>query len=84
MNNPKFTPVTDEALLKNEKKAKALILVFAVTLAILFITTALLTIKKGFTPLIATPVALLPILILLFKNRNDLKKEIKARNLHTQ
>lgn len=81
MDQPKLSGISDEALLKNEKKAKALILIFAVTLILLFITTALLTIKKGFTPLIATPIALLPILILLLKNRNDLKKEIKARNL---
>lgn len=81
MKPNKFAAVSNEALVKNEKKVKALTLVFGGVLLLLFITTLVLTVKKGFTPLIVTPIALLPLLIVSLNNWNDMKKEIRSRNI---
>lgn len=81
MKPNKFAAVSNEALVKNEKKVKALTLVFGGVLLLLFVTTLVLTVKKGFTPLIVTPIALLPLLIVSLNNWNDMKKEIRSRNI---
>lgn len=81
MKPNKFAAVSNEVLIKNEKKVKALTLVFGGVLLILFATTLALTIKKGFTPLIVTPIALLPLLIVSLNNWNEMKKEIRSRSI---
>lgn len=81
MKNKKLTEISNEELLKDEKKIKSLLLVFGGVLILLFITVILSMIKKGFSSLIVTPLALLPILIICLNNWNELKKEIKSRNL---
>lgn len=81
MENNKYAAVSNEELIQNEKKAKALTIIFAVTLVCLFVTIILLTLKKGFSALIATPIALLPLLFVSLSRWKELKKEMKARNI---
>jgi 1,4-dihydroxy-2-naphthoate octaprenyltransferase len=81
MAKKELRELSNEELLKNEKKIKAFIGVFSGLLFILFIAIILLSVKKGISVLVATPIALLPLLIVMLNNWNDLKKEIKLRNL---
>jgi len=81
MTKKPLADLSDSELLNNEKKIKALTLVFAGLLIVLFFAIIYLTARKGFSVLIVTPIALLPLLIVLLNNWNDLKKEIKVRNL---
>ncbi len=81
MAKKELRDLSNEELLTNEKKMKAITLVFAVLLIFLFSSIILLTVKKGFSVLIVTPIALFPLLIIMLNNWNDLKKEIKLRNL---
>lgn len=81
MKNKKLTEISNEELIKTEKKIKALTAVFAGVLIVLFATALFLIIKKGTVAIIATPVALLLLFIVSLSNWKELKKEIKARNL---
>ncbi|OKS88242.1 hypothetical protein [Mucilaginibacter polytrichastri] len=81
MTKKTLSDLSNEELLKNEKKIKAITLVFAGLLLVLFFALLLLSVKKGISVLIVTPIALLPLLIVLLNNWNDLKKEIKLRNI---
>jgi hypothetical protein len=81
MKNKALTEISNEELLKNEKKMKALTAVFAGVLIILFATTILVTLKRGFSALVVTPIALLLLFSVTFNSWNELKKEIKSRNL---
>lgn len=81
MKNKKPAEMSNDELIKNEKKLKALTLVFAGILIVSFVTILILRMRKDFSPVIATPIALFPLLIVLINNWNELKKEIKSRNL---
>ncbi|PIF46974.1 hypothetical protein CLU96_4020 [Chryseobacterium sp. 52] len=75
------TEYTNEELISNEKKAKAITIMLMVAILLLFISTMFLTFKKGFSALSVVPIALLPILIININNWNKLKKEKANRNL---
>jgi len=81
MKNRKLTEISNEELVKEEKKAKSLTLVFAGILIVLFAVTIFSIIRNGFSALVATPVALLILLVVFLNNWNELKKEIKSRSL---
>lgn len=81
MMNKNLTEMSNEVLIKNEKKMKAMIFTYAGILIVAFVVIISTIIKKGFTPLIVTPIALLPILVIFAKNWNEMKKELKSRNL---
>lgn len=79
MKNTKFSEMTTEELLKNQKTSKMATYVFAVILCLLFIVNIFLVFKKGFNASLVVPFALLPILIINFKTLKDIKKELKSR-----
>jgi CHASE2 domain-containing sensor protein len=81
MSNKKPAELSDEELIRNEKRTKVLVVTFVIILTLLFVTVILLIIKKGFTPLIATAIALVPVCIVSMNNWKELKKEIKLRKL---
>lgn len=81
MENKKISGLSNEELIKSEKKVKTITLLLAGALLVLFLANIFLTFKKGFTAMSVIPIALLPILILNINNWNALKKEIKSRNL---
>lgn len=67
-----------------QKKQKALIVLttmLAGTLLVLIILAIIQTFSKGIFPLLAVPLALLPILILNFSTVGRIKKELKSREL---
>ena len=79
--NKKLSEMSNEDLVKNEKKIKALAFTYAGILLIVFVVIISSIIKRGYTPLIITPIALLPILVVFLKNWSEMKKELKSRNL---
>ena len=81
MKHRKLADISNEELVKEEKKAKSLTLVFVGILLILFAVTIFSIIRNGFSALVATPVALLLLLVVILNNWNEVKKEIKSRNL---
>ncbi|WP_316804442.1 redox-active disulfide protein 2 [Pedobacter nototheniae] len=81
MINDKIAEISNEELIKTERKIKGLTLVFTGVLIVLFTVNILLTVKKGFSAIIVIPIALLPILVININSWSKLKKEIKRRNL---
>jgi uncharacterized membrane protein len=70
MKAKKTTELTNEELIKNEKTIKILVISLAVLLLFLFASA-----------IFVTSLGLLPILFILYNYWNELKKEIKVRNL---
>lgn len=81
MNKKNPSELSNEELLKNKKTLEPLTYMLAGALLILFIINIFTAIKKGFGALNVIPIALLPILILNFKNLAEIKKELKLRNV---
>lgn len=81
MKNKLITEYTDEELMNNEKKLKIMTILMICLLVMLFAVLLILTVKKGFSPLLIVPIALFPLLVINFVNLNNLKKEKKRRNL---
>lgn len=79
MKDQKIQEMSTEALLKQKKIAEAVTGLLAGALTVLFIVTIALFVKKGFTPLLIIPFALLPILVLNVNNRQAIKKELNLR-----
>ena len=81
MNNKKPAELSNEELISNEKRMKAITIAFAVILTLSFAATFILILQEGFTVSIVTPIALLPLLVIFVNNWKGLKQEIKSRNL---
>lgn len=81
MKNKLITEYTDEELISNEKKIKGMAITMTFLLVVLLIVLIILTIKKGFSPLLIVPIALFPLLVINFVNLSNLKKEKKRRKL---
>lgn len=81
MKNKLITEYTDEELISNEKKLKIMTILMMCLLVMLFAVLLILTIKKGFNPLLIVPLALFPLLVINFVNLSNLKKEKKRRKL---
>ncbi|ASK28912.1 hypothetical protein CEY12_01765 [Chryseobacterium sp. T16E-39] len=81
MKNKPITEYTDEEIISNEKKMKAISVMLMVAIPILFLANMLLTLKNGFNASNVIPIALLPILIININKWNQLKKEKANRNL---
>ncbi|WP_223606028.1 hypothetical protein [Chryseobacterium sp. OSA05B] len=81
MRNKLITEYTDEELISSEKKLKILTVMLGASMVVLFSATILLTIRKGFTPIMIVPICLLPLLVINIINWKGLKKEKERRNL---
>lgn len=87
MRNQKLNELSNEALIKKQKASKILTYILAGTLLVLFCLTTMETIMEYFNPLgyskaqIITLLILLPILIINFRNLNEMKKELESRSL---
>ncbi|MBF4494754.1 MULTISPECIES: hypothetical protein [unclassified Flavobacterium] len=79
MKDNKFSEVSTEELLKNEKSLKTITYIFAGVLTLLFIINIFLVYNKGFSVSNVIPIALLPILIFNLSTLNEIKKELKSR-----
>jgi hypothetical protein len=80
MESKKLQDLSTEELQKREKTTKFSTGMLAGVLLMLFCLQMYKGITKGFNSLIAVPFALLPILLLNFKNLKDIKKELDARS----
>ncbi|WP_131536756.1 redox-active disulfide protein 2 [Pedobacter nototheniae] len=81
MTDNKLAGISNEELIKNEKKAKGLTLVFTGVLIVLFTVNTITCLKNGFSAVTIVPIALLPVLIININSWKELKKEIKRRDL---
>lgn len=81
MKNKPIVEFSNEELISNEKKLKAVTTLLMVSIPLLFLSTVFLTFKEGFSPLTVIPLALIPILVLNVNKWNQLKKEKTNRNL---
>ena len=81
MAKQNFSELSTEDLIKKQKTMSAMmgLLLGALTLIVLFIITRYEPINKGLTPLLAIPVALLPLLIICYRQLNSVNKELKSR-----
>lgn len=82
MKNETMKELSTDQLLKIRKTAKVITYMLSGTLALLFCLTLFKLITKGFSGLSVIPIALLPILLLNFKNLNDITKELRSRNIN--
>jgi len=81
MIDKKPAELSDEALVKTEKNMKILLTIFICILVLLYGAAIFVTINKGFSPTAVSPVALTVVLVVLIKNRKELKSEIQKRGL---
>lgn len=81
MKNKALTEYTNEELVSNEKKFKAITIMLGIAILLLFLSNIVITFKRGFSALNVIPLALLPILIVNINNWNQLKKEKANRKL---
>lgn len=79
MKNTKFSEMTTEELIKNQKTLKTVNTIFAVVLLMLFALNVYIVLRKGFSAMNVVPVALLPILFLNLSNLKEIKKELDSR-----
>ena len=79
MKEKKLTELSTEDLKKKEKTLKMIIFAFIGVFAFLIGVIIYSIVKKGMTAIIIIPITLLPLLIIFYKNLNDIKSEIKSR-----
>ena len=79
MKNTKFSEMTTEELIKNQKTLKTVNTIFAVVLLMLFALNVYIVLRKGFSAMNVVPIALLPILFLNLNNLKEIKKELDSR-----
>ncbi|GIQ57445.1 hypothetical protein Flavo103_05810 [Flavobacterium collinsii] len=79
MSNKKFSEMTTEELRKSEKVSKSAAYAFVVIFLLLLIANIYLVFLKGFSAIQIVPIALLPLLLLIFKTSKDIKTELKSR-----
>jgi len=79
MKNTKFSEMTTEELIKNQKTLKTVNTIFAVVLLMLFSLNVYIVLRKGFSAMNVVPVALLPILFLNINNLKEIKRELESR-----
>jgi Na+-transporting methylmalonyl-CoA/oxaloacetate decarboxylase beta subunit len=79
MKTDKLKELDTAALQTTYKSIKVIAGLFAGILIVLFVVAIYLTFKKGFTPLIVVPIALMPILIIKVINIKNIKAELQSR-----
>jgi 1,4-dihydroxy-2-naphthoate octaprenyltransferase len=68
-----------DKLKEQEKLIKVVTGTLAGMLLVLLIVAIVLSAKKGFSPLVAVPFALLPIVVVNMNNLKQIKKELESR-----
>ncbi|SFF28956.1 redox-active disulfide protein 2 [Spirosoma endophyticum] len=74
-----FSQMSVEKLQQQAKTIKLVTGMLAGMLAVLLVMAILLSIKKGFSPLVVVPFALLPIVIINVNSLKQIKKELESR-----
>jgi hypothetical protein len=81
MSQKPLSELSNEELIKNEKKLKTVTGMLTGAIFVLFVINIVMAFTKGFSATSVVPIAFLPILIINFKTLKETKAEIKARNL---
>ncbi|RZL45199.1 MAG: redox-active disulfide protein 2 [Pedobacter sp.] len=81
MTEIKLEELSNEELLKREKMVKSVTYTLVGMLFVLFALSMFLTFKKGFTPLIVIPIALMPIVLANLGSIKKIQAERKLRGL---
>jgi predicted signal transduction protein with EAL and GGDEF domain len=81
MANKKLNELSNEVLLKMYKSSKVITYMLAGTLLVLFCVTTIAIFMGDFNTSMLILVALLPILLVNFRNLNEIKKELESRKL---
>ena len=81
MDKDKFQNISDDVLLKEQKKLKNLNKIYGVVLLLLLVSSIYLGLKKGNFTMIAVCLGLFSIFVVNIQALRDFKKEIKKRNL---
>lgn len=79
IQNNDFIDMSIKDLSKKKKDTSFSANILTGVLIVLFGITLFKTANKGFTPLLAVPFALLPILISMFNQIKSINKELKSR-----
>ncbi|WP_424003885.1 hypothetical protein [Maribacter sp. IgM3_T14_3] len=79
MNQESLSKLSTEELLKKYTAAKTIVWLLAIVLICSLIFFIYISIRDGFTPLVAVPIALFATMPLNIKNMNALKKELDSR-----
>ena len=79
MAKENFSELSTEDLIKKKKTMSFATGLLIGVLTVLFIINILQTINKGFTPQLIVPFALLPILIMSYRQVRSINKELKSR-----
>ncbi|HIC8644980.1 redox-active disulfide protein 2 [Elizabethkingia meningoseptica] len=80
MKKENWSSLSTEDLNQKQKSIKSLTTMLIVTLIALFLISLFISLKKGFTPLLVIPIALLPVVSMNLNNLKSIKKEIDSRN----
>ncbi|WP_078769277.1 redox-active disulfide protein 2 [Elizabethkingia meningoseptica] len=80
MKKESWSSLSTEDLNQKQKSIKSLTTMLIVTLIALFLISLFISLKKGFTPLLVIPIALLPVVSMNLNNLKNIKKEIDSRN----
>lgn len=75
----KLTQLSVDELQKKEKDLRIVLMMFIVVLVMLTIVLAYLVYNKGITPIIAVPIALLPVLLYGKRSLKEIKTEMQSR-----
>jgi hypothetical protein len=79
MQNQDYNGLTTKDLIKKKNALSTIAGALTGALIVLLVISILTTIKKGFTPLVIVPLALLPILIINYNQISTINKELKNR-----
>ncbi len=79
MKQNKLTELSIEDLKQKEQTLKIVLGMFVGVLIILVGVLIFIIVKNGITPLIAVPIALIPVLLYSKKNLDAIKTEIESR-----
>ncbi|SFH98027.1 hypothetical protein [Halpernia frigidisoli] len=81
MDKDKFQNISDDVLLKEQKKLKNLNKIYGIVLLLLLVSSIYLGLKKGNFTMIAVCLGLFSIFVVNFQSLRDFKKEVEKRNL---
>ena len=81
MKESKFAELSNEALLKNEKRFNGLMIAQIVALALLIFAAVVITLKKGFGLFTIFPLIFVSFVFISLISLREIRKEIQLRQL---
>ena len=82
MTKGKFENISNEVLLKEQKKLKSLNTIYGIVLLVLFAISIYLSVSKGNYTMVAVSLGLFSIFVVNVQSLRDFKKEVIKRKLN--